>query len=222
MTPTAPCTWPTDICPCDEEVTAEDTAAASYLLWAATGKVFGPCPVSVLPCVSSICGLCRNPLRDCGCSSVPEIRLNGPIAEIIEVVIDGVALPETSYRVDDYEWLVRLDGGSWPSGSDFLDPDSFRVDYLLGIPPPDGAGAATAELACEIAKARCGNAGCRLPSNIRSYTRQGVNVVFGPGDFGLFMVDKWVSAALSPVLAGAIHSPDIPQPRQITWEATSP
>lgn len=226
--PTAPCDWPWTPCPCADFDTVwpdEDddiVALASYLLWAATGKVYGPCPVSVLPCNESTCGACHNPLRSCGCASVPEIRLDGPVYSIVEVVIDGVPLPDTSYRVDDYEWLVRLDGESWPTNADPLDPDGFRVDYLLGVAPPDGAGSAVGELACEIAKARCGHESCRLPSNIRSYTRQGVTVSFVPGGFGLFMVDKWIEAAKTPILAGAVHSPDFPHLRKITWQATSP
>jgi hypothetical protein len=229
MSVEAPCSWPWIECACadfDDVWPDQDddiVALASYLLWAATGKVYGPCPTSVLPCVTSTCGYCENPLRQCSCRHVPEIRLDGPVAEITEVVIDGVPLPDTDYRVDDYEWLVRLDGESWPTDADPLDPDGFRVDYLLGVSPPAGAGAATGELACEIAKARCNHEACRLPSNIRSLTRQGISVEFTPGGFGLFVVDKWIESAKAPILAGAVHSPDIPHHRKITWQAsTSP
>lgn len=203
---------------------------ASYLLWAATGKVYGPCPVSVLPCNELTCGYCHHPLRQCGCRSVPEIRLDGPVHSVTEVVIDGIALPDTSYRIDDYEWLVRLDGESWPTNADPLDPDSFRVDYLLGFAPPGGAATVTGALACEIAKDRCGNANCRLPSNLRTVSRQGITVGVGRNvfvnpfqKFGVPSIDLWVEMVASPVLAGAVHSPDFPHIRKITWEAsTSP
>jgi hypothetical protein len=116
-----------------------------------------------------------------------------------------------------------LDGESWPTGADPLDPDGFRVDYLLGTDPPAGAGSATGALACGLAGARCGHDSCRLPSNIRSLTRQGISVEFLPTGFGLLAVDKWIEAAISPIRAGAVHSPDFPHIRKITWEAsTSP
>lgn len=197
-------------------------AWASTLLWEATGGVFGPCPRSVLPCDESFCGFCHNRLRDCGCRFVPEIRLDGPVHSVDDVVIDGVSLPNTSYRIDDYEWLIRLDGGRWPTNSDPVDPDGFRVDYRLGIPPPAGTGLVTGILACELAKWLCDDDSCRLPRRATTVTRQGLTVTLGSEGFGLPEVDLWVSNATKPPLAGAVHSPDIPHIRRVTWEATSP
>jgi hypothetical protein len=145
---------------------------------------------------------------------------------VTEIVIDGVVLDEFSYRIDDYQWLVRLDGESWPTNADPLDPDGFRVDYELGIAPPAGAGLVTGILACELAKALCNDDSCRLPRNLRAITRQGLSAQMGrnvfsdpSAKFGLPEVDMWVENANAPMMAGAVHSPDFPTIRRITWAA---
>lgn len=224
---TGPCSWPYTPCEpvCDAlnslpgATQSEVIAWASGMLWAATGRLFGPCPTSVLPCDSwnVLCGSCHNTYRRCGCTSVPEIWIPGPVASVVSVVVDGVTLPASAYRIDDYEWLVRLDGGTWPSNPDQLDPDGFRVDYNVGISPPAGAGIITGILACELAKVVCDDDSCRLPRRVQSVARQGVTVEFGEDGFGLPEVDNWVANALTPMLAGAVHSPDLATVRRTTW-----
>lgn len=229
-----PCNWPHSGCPsCGDDGLGclnpaqqdEVIAWAKSDLWEATGRVYGTCEASVLVCNDSriLCGTCYHAFRQCGCRSVSEVWLPGPVHSVSEVVIDGVALDDTAYRIDDYEWLVRIDGGTWPSNSDPTDPDGFRVDYLIGEDPPSGAGMVTGILACERAKAICGDKTCRLPRTMREVSRQGVTMVKGDtGDgiiFGLPEVDQWVTSANSPILAGAVHSPDLPKVRTVTWEA---
>lgn len=240
MTLTAPCDWPTPSCPnCDN-----DCASPSQLdslnewaisdLWAATGKVFGTCPVSVFPCNNNavICGSCNQAFRQCGCWTVSEVKLPGPVASVTEVVVNGVTLDSTAYRIDDYEWLVRLDGGSWPTNADPIDPDSFRVDYNRGITPPAGAANVAGLLVCS--RSPCNNSGCKIPKNTTQLTRQGVAMVRGINSqtsrpwytypetvsiFGIDAVDQWVRNVNAPTHAGAVHSPDLPYVRQTTWEA---
>ena len=113
----APCNWPTAGCPacdgsdCLSKVQREDIEAwAISDSWEATGRIYGTCEVTVLPCNVSICGGCFSSLRSCGRRSVPEIKLPGPVASVVEVIIDGEILTDTAYRIDDYQWLVRLDG----------------------------------------------------------------------------------------------------------------
>jgi hypothetical protein len=190
-------------------------------LWEATGRVYGTCEVTVMPCndYSTLCGSCHDAYRSCGCSSVSEVKLAGPVDSITEVVVDGVVLDDTAYRVDDWQWLVRLDGGVWPSSADPTDPDSFSVSYLLGQPPPAGAGTVTGILMCS--RSACSNGACRVPKNTQSLTRQGVTMIRNlDGQFGILDVDQWVANANAPMFAGAVHSPDLPTVRQITWEAT--
>lgn len=57
------------------------------------------------------CG-CRT--DDCSCTELSEIILPGPVGGIVSVLQDGIQLPVTSYRVDNGNRLVRLDGEKWP------------------------------------------------------------------------------------------------------------
>lgn len=238
---TGPCDWPTTGCvQCDPDGLAcldpavrEDVVAwAVNDLWEATGRVYGTCPVSVYPCNDATC-YCGNPMRNCGCVSVSEILIPGPVASVTSVVIDGTTLSSSAYRVDDYQWLVRLDGGVWPTNVDPTDPTGFVVTYDQGQTPPAGAGLVTGILACERAKALCGDSSCRLPTGTQQLTRQGVTMIRGRQSnppagryfpdtmsiFGLDEVDEWVRNAQAPLLAGAVHSPDLPHVRRTTWEA---
>jgi hypothetical protein len=216
---------------------ADVEAWAIHDLWAATGNVYGTCDVTVMPCNDwgVLCGGCWNAYRSCGCITVPEVKLPGPVASVSEVVIDGAALDPSAYRVDDYQWLVRTDGDYWPTNTDYLDPDAFSVTYALGIEPPAGAGYVTGLLVCARA---CTNSGCKIPREAQTVTRQGVTMVRGTltgtssrpwryypdtvGIFGILDVDAWVRNVSAPVAAGAVHSPDMPTVRQITWQASSP
>jgi hypothetical protein len=217
---------------------ADVEAWAKSDLWEATGRVYGTCEVSVMPCNDwgVLCGTCWNSYRSCGCAFISEVKLPGPVHSIVSVVVDGVELDQADYRVDDWQWLVRLDGGVWPVWTDLADPDSFLVTYLLGQEPPAGAGSVTGMLVC--ARSGCSNANCKVPRNATQVSRQGTTMTLNNGVgtnsrawryypdtvavFGIPDVDAWVRNANAPVHAGAVHSPDLPTVRQITWEATSP
>lgn len=55
----------------------------------------------------------------CGQGCDPStISLPGTISEVIEVVIDGVVLPRSSYGISGHKELIRLDGGVWPAFND--------------------------------------------------------------------------------------------------------
>jgi hypothetical protein len=53
-------------------------------------------------------GLCAG-----GCN-LSCVELPAPIANVLEVVIDGVLLPESAYRVEAYRRVCRVDGHGWP------------------------------------------------------------------------------------------------------------
>ena len=189
-------------------------------LWEATGRVYGTCPVSVLPCNDfTLCGSCNRSYRRCGCYSVSEVKLPGPVASVTAVIVAGEELPTDAYRIDDYQWLVRLDGGTWPTNADPIDPDGFRVDYDQGILPPAGAGIVAGILLCS--RSNCGNKSCRVPRRVREVSRQGVTMIWSEEGFGIPDVDDWVRNANSPIRAGSVYSPDLPYVRQITWEAAA-
>ena len=231
---TGPCNWPTTGCPdCGDECgamtaaqRAEYQAWAINDLWEATGRVYGTCTVTVMPCNDwgVLCGACWSNFRGCACVFVPEVKLPGPVASVTEVVIDGVALDPDAYRIDDYQWLVRTDGDTWPTNTDYLDPDAFSVTYEAGIAPPAGAGIVTGMVMCS--RSACTTSGCKVPRETTQVTRQGVTMLRFPIDapgamFGIPAVDQWVRNANQPLRGGAVYSPDLPQVRRTTWQATT-
>lgn len=222
-----PCNWPTPGCPfcseCDGLTAAQRADLEAWAisdLWEATGQVFGTCETTVTPCNDSavLCGVCWGSFRNCGCGTVSEVKLPGPVNSVTSVTVNGVELDDTDYRIDDYQWLVRIDGGTWPQG-DPLDPDVFSVTYELGTPPPAGAASVAGMLVC--ARSACTSNGCKLPRNTTQVSRQGVTMLRNiEGQFGILDVDNWVRNATAPLRAGAVHSPDLPHVRQTTWAAT--
>ena len=130
--------------------------------------------------INIACGMCTS---GCSCSRVSEVRLPYPVHAITEVKVDGVILPSSAYRVDNFNLLVRLDGEEWPRCNDLNLDDtevgtwSVTADY--GKDVPELGKLAAGQLAVEIAK-RCVNAsGCLIPAGtVQEVTRQGVKKVF--------------------------------------------
>jgi hypothetical protein len=230
---------------CCDDWTSHDAALrqrATALAWSAlrhltAGRV-GNCPVLIRPCRSgcvgasdsvlnpdyrdgkwynTVCGTCGG--TGCSCSSVCEVVLPGEVAAVGAVFLGGARLDETAWRVDNGNRLVRTDGDCWPTCQDMSQawdgPDAFSVVFLPGVwPGPDGLWAAGV-LACEFAKA-CTGAKCRLPSSVRSLTRQGLSMSFTEGMFaggqtGIREVDAYV-ASLNPFhvkVPSRVWSPDL-------------
>lgn len=178
-----------------------------------------------LPCGGSCSG------DQCSCSYVAELRLPGPIDSVTEVLIDGVALPSTAYRVDNNGWVVRTDGGDWPFCQNMSlgvdQPDTFQITYNQGVPVPMGGQLAAGVLACEMAKAACGSNSCQLPQRLQSLTRQGVTMgfmdsfstLYDKGSTGLWVVDSWVASINGTAGKGGIRaaSPDVRGKRRTTF-----
>jgi hypothetical protein len=204
----------------------------------------GGCPVTVRPC-GSPCGHdpdWMHPVlyagawlnRTCGCGTrrcAPsyQVQLDIPVGRVDEVLVDGVALPQASYRVDDERWLVRLDGQQWPLDQDLDAPvtaeGTFAVTYLRAY-PVDGLGAlAAGVLACEFAKA-CTGSKCALPSGVTQIVRQGISMNLMPGLFpdgmtGLREVDSFIARWNPNRLreGPSVWSPDLRSHRVTTWSA---
>ena len=207
-----PCDWPVgELCP---DLEGESPASpgdlhpavdmAIAILWGATGYQYGTCAVTVVICQD----YCTSRTW---CCERPEIRLPGPVESVDEVYVYGELLDPTAYQVEDYRYLVRIDGGTWPR--------EVTVTYDHGFSPPAGADVATAELACELARAMSGDKECRLPQRIQSKTRQGVTVRFPDfeaGRTGLPLVDMWIASAKNPEQPPRIHTPDGPIIREVT------
>lgn len=185
---------------------AAATQVGIFVIWAATGRRYGPCEITVRPCgrwcsddgivgyswsngvyVPYIAGgVWRNCW--CGCNSGPgcccepsqQVYLPGPVASVTSVSVDGAVIDPATYRVDDGRWLVRTGGFSWPDCQDY-DVDSgtgtFIVTYARGEPVPAWLNTAAGIYACEWAKA-CAGASCELPSRAVTLTRQGTTFQF--------------------------------------------
>lgn len=180
------------------------TQMRGYLTWPASAPaVSGPSPWMTPYIVN---GLWRNCGCGGGCSCEPACRidLGRPVAEVTEVKVDGIVLDPTAYQLQG-NWLVRIDGPvCWPACQDPSVPDTeegtFSVTYRPGRALPVAGQIAAGALAGEFVKA-CAGAGCVLPQQIQSLTRQGVDVEFvDPSDVltegrtGIREVDMFISA----------------------------
>lgn len=213
--PCAPWAVADDVCaPCagltfDTGVLENALLRASEILFALSGRQFaGACEATERPCGSCGC----EPNR-CGCGSLSKVRLGGsPIRAVSEVIVDGVILDTSTYRVDDYRYLVRLrdlDGSrhSWPCCQDLsldpTEPKTWQVTYTYGADVPLSGVAAAAELGCQLALACDPQAGavCQLPQRVTSIVRQDVSMaILDPftflddGKTGLYNVDLFLKA----------------------------
>lgn len=228
---------------------------ATLVLWAHTGRRFGACPVTVRPCAGYNCGsyetfgvwwdggngssgyypyIWDGAWRNCGgcpgpcsCEPASQVWLPGPVAGISEVRVNNTVVPTSAFRVDDGAWLVRTDGGVWPTTQTMGNPasstdDTFIVTYLRGEAVPAGGAAAAGTLACEYIKA-CTNQPCRLPARVTSVSRQGVTVsaeqTTKDSLSGVVEVDAWIRAVNPFALKSRprAYNPDLPAPRVATW-----
>lgn len=233
-------------------------------MWAATGRQFGACELTVMPCgprpqaplyqtfpvalahgaynpwgggddsgrpVPTIDGgawFNRCAGSGCSCAAACEVRLDGPVIDIVEVRVAGDVVDPAAYRVHDRALLVRVDGGCWPScqhmGAEVPD---FTITYDRGTLIPTAVQAGFEQLACEYAKACLGQP-CGLPPRVTNLTRQGVSVTVeqvtdtdtnGVIRTGIKTVDDIIKAVNPYGLTERpqVLSPDLPTNRVITW-----
>jgi hypothetical protein len=219
---------------------------ATSQLWRLTAGVYGLCPITVRPCGNACRGFVYFPTQtaqgiwinvtcgceqsNCDCCYVCEIRLEGPVASVTEVKIDGIVIDPDTYRIDNGNQLVRVEGECWPKCQTLALPDTedgtFSVTYEKGLPVPFGGQRAVAALAAEIIKA-CEAGPCRLPSGVREIFRQGERIEFvngidllRAGLTNIPEVDSWVLSVnpRSQREVSSVWSPDdVPQLRTTTW-----
>lgn len=208
---------------------AEDLAV--QVLWSLSGRQFGVCPVIVRPCRQPCGGLWggsfygtpvgyplivawdganyRNLMCGCGpkCSWISPnvVHLSAtvglPVQEVTEVVIAGVVLDASEYRLEG-DLLYRV-GADWPHQDltqPLDEPGTWSVTYTRGNPPPGGTAKLVGLLAKEFLAA-CSGGKCRLPRRVQSVTRQGVTYdmidptdIYAAGKTGISEVDLWLSA----------------------------
>ena len=267
----APCGWVVDDCGCGDTtwdalsvpVRERSQALAAHVMWAATGRQYGACEVTVMPCgprpqaplyqtfpVALGRGV-YNPWGEgddsgrpvptidggtwfnrcgsgCSCSAACEVRLDGPVIEVGEVLVAGAVVDPAAYRVLDRSTLVRIDGECWPSCQHMGDEvPGFQVTYDRGTLIPEAVQAAFENLACEYARA-CTGQPCGLPPRVTNLTRQGVSVTVeqvtdtdanGVIRTGIATVDAVIKAVNPYGLSERpqVLSPDLPANRVITW-----
>lgn len=223
---------------------ARAIALAGQTLRMLTGYRVGGCPITVRPCVTAPaeptwrtypvtgvadlgswrplgCGCSRS---SCGCTGATEVTL-GTVGSVVLVMVDGMILDPSAYRLEGRGVLVRTDGDVWPLRQDLSLPDTepgtWSVTYVPGA-PVDGLGAAMAGvLAGEYVRA-CVDGDCRLPTGVQTVVRQGVTLTLGVGAFpdgktGLREVDAWIERWNPHALTGPsmVMSPDVRRPRRV-------
>lgn len=246
--------------PEDEATVARWQAVASQILWMLSGRRWGPCPVTVRPCRraclsdtgpvsfqtgagtggwipyigvdgawrnASVCG-CTS---DCSCGELCEVKLPGPVYDVLGVNVDGEDLVPEAYRVDAPGLLVRTDGECWPTCQDMAEPEgapgTFTVTYRWGLPLDAAAIAAVSELTCHLIKG-CGGGkcGCKATRTVTRVSRQGIDLempdptaIYRDGRTGLPLVDLWLAAVNPYRMAspGRVYSSDYKRPRVTTW-----
>lgn len=166
------------------------------------------------------CGSCSG---GCNCpldGGTKAVRLPGPVHSVVEVLVDGEVVPDTSYELRG-NVLLRIDGGSWPLTQNLALPateeDTFQVSYDRGNDVPQAGRLSAGLLAVEFWKEACGDTSCALPSNASTINRQGVTISLDPAETlrngwtGIAFVDRWVAdvnrAAELPRIG--FYSPDV-------------
>lgn len=229
-------------------VTGAAAAAATEVLWALSGRRFGECAVTLFPCRDNECsgwagaepwggGWYTPALIDglwynlgcgagcgsgCDCNTVHKFTLPGPVARIVQIVIDGDVVPTGSYVLTEGRHVYRIDGDEWPRCND--PPGSWSATVTYGHEVPSLGLMAAAELMCEMVKACTPGEVCRLPINITAQTRQGISQQFidtrqllEQGFVGLYLSDLFIQTFNPGHLTGRprVYNPDRPTPRWV-------
>lgn len=196
----------------DEEL----VLAASNILYARTCFRYpGTCSYTVWPYTTCNCHC--HPCA-CGTWSILKLPTDYPIISIEEVRLDGIPFDSSNYRLDNSNWLVRMDGKIWPSCNSFDLPNtnstSIQVDMTVGREPPIELKMAVADLACEMKKACNSDETCNLPPHVRSIARRGVEIdiddittLFKDGLFGLPSVDMAIKIHGNCQSGGLVFDP---------------
>lgn len=170
-------------------------------------------------------------IRSCNCAAPDEIVLPGPVSELVEIRIDGVAVTGATlaaqYALYGGRRLVRLRTGQGFLGfpccqrlaSPLTEVGTWAVKFTHGKAPTEAASMAAKELAFQLALGFGNSAACKLPQRVRNITRQGVSVAIldafdflEKGKTGLYPVDLFLVAANPNHIRrrARVYSPDMP------------
>lgn len=192
--------------PIDQSIIDSSVLAASQFLWAATGRQFGCCQVTIRPTCNTT-SPCEGPLTEsgfgfpwipihnadgswanvtcanpCNCVELCQVPLPYPVCSIDEVLIDGIVVPDTEYVVTNFNTLQRSKAdGCWPQCNNLTLPDTeegtWSITLTYGKQIPELVRLAAAEFACQLIK-KCVGRACDLPQRVVSITRDGMNASF--------------------------------------------
>jgi len=207
--------------------------AATEVLWAKSGRQFDQCTQLLRPCRKDCwgesfpyadtwsewgsqwpypynyagqwfnlgCGGCPG---TCSCTVIYEAKMPAPIADIVEIKVDGAILTSGSYTVYDHQMLIRTDGSPWPTCNDLNKTEdevgTWSVEVVMGTEVPTLGQLAVGELAGQFILACVDSDACALPRPVQQIVRQGVsltfldpNEVFADGKVGLYFSDLFIS-----------------------------
>lgn len=239
-----PLEWPVDYSQCDTcepfekdetgDVKAKFEDMAKWFLWQWTKRMFGTTTSWLRPdrhcdreptysrvpeelVYPLYCGRCR--ACGCSCGRLTSLWVSYPLVSVEKIMVGGVELDRSAYRLEGTHRIVRTDGGVWPSWQDTsVDVDnesSWGIQAVVGHPVPTGGRIAAGVLACELAKAACDDKSCRLPKRISSITRQGVAMTMlddfeglDEGRTGIWLIDSWITSFIKPPATASVVSPD--------------
>lgn len=170
--------------PSDDEL-EELLMQATEVIWTLLAFPYlGPCPRTIHPCRTNLGYAPSKRVREatlrwgaCACCGCDAVTLAGPIADVTEVIVDGVTLASSEYELHDNMHLVRVNG-TWPMGGGPASEQNFVITYLIGAPVPTLVRDAVIELANQLWLDRCGSADSRLPRAATGASSQGVSYSF--------------------------------------------
>ncbi len=198
--------WICDVSTESPTATGAAVTAATYTLWALSGRQFGTCAVTLRPCRRECydqswwnsyslpwtsywdyadsnypwfvlgCGGCRG---SCSCSAVSEVVLPSPVQSIVTVKLDGVVAPTGSYRLDNNPLLVRTDGQQWPSCNNLNKDDTQPGTWSVTAvygQPVPKMGEVAMGELACEILKAMAGEECRLPPGVTQLTRQGVSI----------------------------------------------
>lgn len=174
--------------PCKQECWSEGFLSWMYGSWLPTyggGLGYGwPYPALIGGRWYNLgCGQCGD---TCTCGVLHQIELPYPVADVIEVKIDGAVIVTGDYRVDSWRYLVLLNGHEFPQCNDLelpdTEPGTWSVTLTVGETVPQLGKFAVDQLGLQIALGCVGSGACSLPSGtLKSLDRQGVKQEFMEG-----------------------------------------
>lgn len=211
--PAGPCDWNLTASICCADWADYSTALkeqsirfATYTMWAATGRQFDSCELTVYPCgrdcygdawgfwwsdgvfvpyifngqwFNAVCGC--DGIGCFACKPKGAAYLPGPVQEVVSVIVDGTTIDPSTYRVWDQQWLTRItdsngDTDHWPICQDYNKQDLKFQVTYIRGTPIPQVVLDAAAILACEYAKACLGLECQLPSRVVNIAREGVTV----------------------------------------------